>query len=213
MNNILFLCSGGGGNMKFIFECQKHYKLPFNIVGLIADRECGAIQFARSKGIKNHLIDYVKCSDEEIINYIDQFQPNLIVTNIHRIISKKVLQKYGNKFINIHYSYLPAYAGSIGMKAVDLAMLRKSKFIGVTSHFLTEEVDQGEIIAQGIVPTYEKDIHKKVFECGSIVLLSTIFYILKFPMKPISYCQKMLFSPFPENYIDEKINYIFKFIL
>ena len=78
-------------------------------------------------------------------------KPDLIVTNIHKLLSKRLLETFGNIFINLHCSYLPAYKGLIGMRPIDLAVKLNASFIGTTCHFLEKEVDSGKIITQGII--------------------------------------------------------------
>ena len=80
-----------------------------------------------------------------------KMKPDLIVTNIHKLLSERLLETFGNIFINLHYSYLSAYKGLIGMRPIDLAVKLNASFIGTTCHFLEEEVDSGKIITQGII--------------------------------------------------------------
>ena len=153
IKRIVFLCSGGGGNLRFIYECQNIGLVPYTIAGVIADRKCNAITFASLKSIPNFIIDYDESPDVEndIKKILNEMKPDVIVTTIHKILGKRLLDSFGNIFINLHYSYLPAYKGLIGMRPVDLAVKLKAAFIGTTCHFVDEDVDSGEIITQGII--------------------------------------------------------------
>ena len=64
-----------------------------------------------------------------------------------QIISPKVIANYPNKIINIHHSFLPAFAGA---KPYHAAFKRGVKIIGATSHYVTEELDAGPIVAQDV---------------------------------------------------------------
>ncbi|UMB60423.1 formyltetrahydrofolate deformylase [Lutibacter sp. A80] len=64
-----------------------------------------------------------------------------------QIISSKLIQEYTNKIINIHHSFLPAFPGA---KPYHSAFKRGVKIIGATSHYVTEELDEGPIIEQDI---------------------------------------------------------------
>jgi len=51
MKKLVFLASGGGGNLKFICHCiNLNILLDVHVVGVIADRHCGAVDFARNNG-------------------------------------------------------------------------------------------------------------------------------------------------------------------
>ena len=94
MKNILFLCSGGGGNMKFIFEYEKLFYPEFQIQGVIADRNCGALEFAINNGVNNHLIKYdrSKKADRNMRSIINNYNSDIIITNLHKIISSSLLK-------------------------------------------------------------------------------------------------------------------------
>jgi len=64
-----------------------------------------------------------------------------------QIISSKLIEEYTNKIINIHHSFLPAFPGA---KPYHSAFKRGVKIIGATSHYVTEELDEGPIIEQDI---------------------------------------------------------------
>ena len=72
VKRIVFLCSGVGGNLKYIYECQHIGSVSFIITGVIADRKCDAIKFASLKSIPNALIHYDKSldADKRITNSI-----------------------------------------------------------------------------------------------------------------------------------------------
>jgi len=62
-------------------------------------------------------------------------------------VSAKLISKYQNNIINIHHSFLPAFAGA---KPYHSAFKRGVKIIGATSHYVTEDLDEGPIIEQDI---------------------------------------------------------------
>ncbi|MCY1465402.1 Formyltetrahydrofolate deformylase [compost metagenome] len=64
-----------------------------------------------------------------------------------QIVTPKVISLYENKIINIHHSFLPAFPGA---KPYHSAFKRGVKIIGATSHYVTEELDEGPIIEQDI---------------------------------------------------------------
>lgn len=73
----------------------------------------------------------------------------LVLAKYMRILSPELVSRYAGRIINIHHSFLPAF---VGAQPYRQAAERGVKIIGATAHFVTEELDQGPIISQGVVP-------------------------------------------------------------
>jgi len=71
----------------------------------------------------------------------------IVLARYMQIVTPKVIDQYSNKIINIHHSFLPAFAGA---KPYHAAFERGVKIIGATSHYVTEELDAGPIIEQDV---------------------------------------------------------------
>ncbi|UQD56366.1 formyltetrahydrofolate deformylase [Flavobacterium sp. K5-23] len=71
----------------------------------------------------------------------------MVLARYMQIITPKLISLYENKIINIHHSFLPAFPGA---KPYHSAFKRGVKIIGATSHYVTEELDEGPIIEQDI---------------------------------------------------------------
>ena len=71
----------------------------------------------------------------------------IVLARYMQIVSSKLIDKYPNKIINIHHSFLPAF---VGAKPYHSAYKRGVKIIGATSHYVTEELDAGPIIEQDV---------------------------------------------------------------
>ena len=72
----------------------------------------------------------------------------IVLGRYMQVLSDKFVSSYPNKIINIHHSFLPAFAGA---KPYHAAHERGVKLIGATSHYVTTELDAGPIIAQDVV--------------------------------------------------------------
>ena len=151
MNNkkLVFLVSGGGGTLKFVHFAIEKLQLPIQIVGIIADRETTLEKFASENNIYYNQIKYKRLVPIELQSELNQLQPDVIITNIHKIIDTDTLNSFPSKFINLHYSLLPSFAGYIGMETVEKAKEQNVGFIGGTCHEVNEIVDAGKIIHQG----------------------------------------------------------------
>jgi formyltetrahydrofolate deformylase len=71
-----------------------------------------------------------------------------------QILSGEFLDRVGVPVINIHHSFLPAFAGA-GPYA--RARERGVKLIGATAHYVTEELDAGPIIEQDVIRVSHRD--------------------------------------------------------
>lgn len=87
-------------------------------------------------------------AENEQLKLLEEHGVNFIVlARYMQIVSPKLIEKYRNKIINIHHSFLPAFAGA---KPYHSAYKRGVKIIGATSHYITEELDAGPIIEQDV---------------------------------------------------------------
>jgi formyltetrahydrofolate deformylase len=71
----------------------------------------------------------------------------IILARYMQILSDNFVNQFRNRIINIHHSFLPAF---VGAKPYHRAYERGVKIIGATSHYVTEELDQGPIIAEKV---------------------------------------------------------------
>jgi formyltetrahydrofolate deformylase len=84
--------------------------------------------------------------EKQQIELLKQHQIDFIVlARYMQIITPNLIELYKNKIINIHHSFLPAFPGA---KPYHSAFKRGVKIIGATSHYVTEELDEGPIIEQ-----------------------------------------------------------------
>jgi len=73
----------------------------------------------------------------------------LVLAKFMRILSPEFVSHFATQIINIHHSFLPAF---IGANPYRKAFERGVKLIGATAHFVTNDLDEGPIIAQQIIP-------------------------------------------------------------
>lgn len=88
--------------------------------------------------------------EQQISERIEQYTPDYIVlAKFMRILSPAFVAKFPGRIINIHHSFLPAFVGANPYRQ---AFGRGVKLIGATAHFVTNDLDEGPIIAQQIIP-------------------------------------------------------------
>lgn len=99
----------------------------------------------------------------------------IVLARYMQIVSQTLIHKYPNKIINIHHSFLPAF---VGAKPYHSAYKRGVKIIGATSHYVTEELDAGPIIEQGVARVSHthsiEDLIAKGRDLEKIVLANAI---------------------------------------
>jgi formyltetrahydrofolate deformylase len=78
----------------------------------------------------------------------------VVLARYMQILSADFLQALGAPVINIHHSFLPAFAGG---GAYERAKERGVKLIGATAHYVTEELDAGPIIEQDVIRVSHRD--------------------------------------------------------
>jgi formyltetrahydrofolate deformylase len=94
--------------------------------------------------------DGVNDPEQEMIDQINAYGPDyVILAKFMRILSPRFVASFADRIINIHHSFLPAFAGANPYKQ---AFERGVKLIGATAHFVTNDLDEGPIIAQQIIP-------------------------------------------------------------
>ncbi len=87
-------------------------------------------------------------AEQEQIKLLERYKVDFIVlARYMQIIDENLINRFPNKIINIHHSFLPAFAGA---KPYHAAFKRGVKIIGATSHYVTEELDAGPIIEQDV---------------------------------------------------------------
>lgn len=85
-----------------------------------------------------------------VLAQVQHYRPDFVVlAKYMRVLSPKFVGKYPARLLNIHHSFLPAFAGA---RPYHQAFDRGVKVIGATAHFVTDELDAGPIIVQQVVP-------------------------------------------------------------
>ncbi|MCB1756653.1 MAG: formyltetrahydrofolate deformylase [Gammaproteobacteria bacterium] len=80
---------------------------------------------------------------------IDQYKPDTIVlARYMQILPPALCEKYKHQVINIHHSFLPSF---VGARPYHQAWRRGVKLVGATCHYVTEQLDEGPIIAQDAI--------------------------------------------------------------
>ncbi len=116
-------------------------------------------------------------AEERIIEICKKYEIDLIsLARYMRILSPNFVWRYPNRIINIHPSLLPAFPGAL---AYAQAYERGTKIVGVTSHYVTENLDQGPIIFQDSFKVDPDDTLEKMKTKGQRLEANTLVKAMK----------------------------------
>lgn len=155
------LISGRGSNMQALINASLDSDFPAQIVLVLSNKaDASGLKFAEQNDIATAVIDHKKFAnrqdfDQKIDEVLQSHQVELVcLAGFMRILSPWLVKKWHKKMINIHPSLLPNFKGA---NAVFDALNAQAKITGCTTHFVSEEVDSGEIIMQSQVAISKDD--------------------------------------------------------
>jgi len=120
-----------------------------------------------------------KLKDEKFIKYLEELSPDIIVVVAFRILPREVYSLAKLGAFNLHASLLPKYRGAA---PINWAIINGETKTGVTTFFLDDKVDTGNIIFQEEVDINSDetagDLHDKLMQIGANLVLKTVRAIL-----------------------------------
>lgn len=168
----------------------------YNVVGVITmpDKPVGrhgsvlqpspVNQYAVEHGLK--VLQPVKLKDEAFLEELRSLKADLQIVVAFRMLPEVVWNMPPMGTFNLHASLLPQYRGAA---PINWAVVNGDKETGITTFFLKQEIDTGEIIQQVRVPIYEEDnvgdVHDRLMELGGKLVVETVDNILAGTVKPI----------------------------
>lgn len=155
------LISGRGSNMEALIKASKTKDYPATIELVISNRpEAAGLEIARKYGVKAVSVDHTQFAERN--QFEDNMQQELTAADTDliccagfmRILTQSFTQNWSGRLINIHPSLLPKYKGlNTHQRALDAG----DALHGCTVHFVTPELDSGDIIAQDSLPITAND--------------------------------------------------------
>ena len=175
--------SGRGTNLKSLINFSKRKNSPIIIVLIITNnKNAKGIYFAKKNKIKSLFINYKNKNNAEskiLINLKSHNINFICLAGFMKILSKKIINIYKNRILNIHPSLLPKYKGLNTHKRV---IKNKEKFTGCTVHLVDSKLDSGKIILQKKVRVLKSDniktLEKKILKIEHKLYPAAIFKFL-----------------------------------
>lgn len=105
-----------------------------------------------------------QAAEDRIQSLIDEHTPDfMVLARYMQILSNEFVNRYPQRIINIHHSFLPAF---VGARPYHQAFERGVKLIGATSHYVTQVLDDGPIIEQDVVRVSHRDTVEDLIRKG-----------------------------------------------
>ena len=155
------LISGSGSNLQALIDASKAGTIDIRIALVLSNNPSAfGLERARKAGIETSVIDHRRFErredfDQAISAELSRRGIELVcLAGFMRILGSRIVEQWKDRMINIHPSLLPAFKGlNTHTRALDAGV----KVHGCTVHLVTPELDDGRIIAQGVVPVLEDD--------------------------------------------------------
>lgn len=131
---------------------QQVGSLKMDIVAVASNHEVGR-KFTEASGLDYHLLggrDEKEANEARLTELIRNENIELIIlARYMQILTADFVSAHAGRIINIHHSFLPSFKGA---EPYSQAHHRGVKLVGATAHFVTADLDEGPIIAQGVEP-------------------------------------------------------------
>ena len=169
---------------KYDMQWQLHFSSEVPRLAIFVSRQphCLYDLLARWKsGELEVVIPLIISNHEDLRPVAEQFGVDfLVLARYMQILSPMFISRYRNRIINIHHSFLPAFPGA---RPYHSAYERGVKIIGATSHYVTEELDAGPIIAQNVIRVSHADavtdLMRKGRDLEKVVLSQAVWHHLQ----------------------------------
>ncbi len=155
-----------------------------NVVAVVTapDRPAGRGRSLKQSDVKNYALSQnikvlqpTNLKSEEFLNELKDLQPDLQIVVAFRMLPEAVWSLAGKGTFNLHASLLPQYRGAA---PINWAIINGENKTGVTTFFIDEKIDTGEIILQEEIAITDDDnagsLHDKLKKLGSKLVLETV---------------------------------------
>jgi len=137
-------------------------------IGLVASNHPDLAADVEGFGLPYHHIPVEKGRKAEaeaaLLDLLGGRYDLVVLARYMQILSPDFLARVGAPVINIHHSFLPAFAGA---GPYERAKERGVKLVGATSHYVTEELDAGPIIEQDVIRVSHDDTTEDLIRLGA----------------------------------------------
>ena len=152
-------------------------ELDVDVLAIVSDKS-DAEQLAARHGVPFVLVaggltgEERAAQEQAFATALSDLAPDLVVlARYMRVLPSTITDAWSGRMINIHHSFLPAFPGA---RPYHRAHQRGVKVIGATAHYVTSELDEGPIIAQGVEPVSHRDEVEDLVRIGRDIERKTL---------------------------------------
>jgi len=182
------------GTSEFGLPTLEQIKNNFNLLAIVTnyDKPSGRGLKIKNSAVKEYalkknieILQPKNLKDQNFIEKIKKFKPDFIIVVAFRMLPKVIwnIPKYGT--INLHASLLPNYRGAA---PINWALINGEKYTGVTTFFIDDKIDTGDILLQRKIKINKtdnaEDLHNSLSKTGSLLMNETINRVLNNSIKP-----------------------------
>lgn len=149
------LVSGRGSNLDALLAASRAGRMDADVARVVSNRpDAAALDVARAHGVEALVVPSAGLARDEhdarVAAALDDASPDYVcLAGYMRILGADLIRRYEGRLLNIHPSLLPAFPG---LDAQGQAHRAGVRIAGCTTHFVTQDVDAGPIVAQAAVP-------------------------------------------------------------
>ena len=167
----------------------------FNLLAIVTnyDKPSGRGLKIRNSAVKEYalkknieLLQPKNLKDQSFIEKIKKFKPDFIIVVAFRMLPKVIWSIPNLGTINLHASLLPDYRGAA---PINWALINGEKYTGVTTFFIDDKIDTGDILLQKKIKINKtdnaEDLHNSLSKIGSLLMYETINEVVNNNIKPI----------------------------
>ncbi|MGH8459440.1 MAG: formyltetrahydrofolate deformylase, partial [Nevskiales bacterium] len=152
----LFVSRHDHALLELLWRCSRD-ELPAEITAVISNHR-DLEPAAQGFGVPFHYIPVEArnkaAAERKALDVLAQQTELIVLARYMQVLSAEFVAHYPNRIINIHHSFLPAFAGA---DPYQQAYDKGVKLIGATAHYVTAELDEGPIIEQAIARVTHRD--------------------------------------------------------
>ena len=166
----------------------------FNLLAIVTnyDKPSGRGLKIRNSAVKEYalkknieLLQPKNLKDQNFVEKIKKFKPDFIIVVAFRMLPKIIWSIPNLGTINLHASLLPNYRGAA---PINWALINGEKYTGVTTFFIDDKIDTGDILLQKKIKINKTDnaeyLHNSLSKTGSLLMNETINRVLNNSIKP-----------------------------
>lgn len=213
---LVVLISGSGSNLQAIIDSIANGSLHAEVTAVISNRpDVKGLARAQAANIPaitldHKIFDNRDAFDRQLVNEIDQHQPDLVVlAGFMRILTDEFVAHYKDRMLNIHPSLLPEFRG---LNTHQRALDARVKQHGVSVHYVSNELDGGPLVLQAVIDISDKDtietLQQRIHQQEHVIYPMAIEWIARHRLKVIDeqiYLDKKLLET-PAKWINQQLH-------